>query len=184
MNTQKLTQKLTQNIIDTIKEWQIKIGYQKESIGLYYPADSLKNLLELPADTSLKTLLEQLSLFSKSNETQLGKLGISNDKERICLQIPEYGVTYIHENVPDSAFLKAFLKEITTPGCTLEKIRNVFHTFSNNVVEADLEHHGLGKVFYFMDDTIDPYVYCLEFDAFGATYHRFSKEDYEALKQD
>ena len=43
---------------------------------------------------------------------------------------------------------------------------------------------GLGKVFYFMDDTIDPYVYCLEFDAFGATYHRFSKEDYEALKQD
>ena len=36
------TEKLTQNMIDTIKEWQIKIGYQKESIGLYYPADSLK----------------------------------------------------------------------------------------------------------------------------------------------
>ena len=176
------TEKLTQNMIDTIKEWQIKIGYQKEAIGLYYPADSLKNLLELPADTSLKALLEQLSLFSNATEKQFGKLNISNEKERICLQIPEYGVTYIHENIPDSEFLKAFLKEITTPGCTLNNMRKVFYTFSDDVVEVDLEQDGLGTVFYFSNDSIDSYVYCLEFDAFGATYHRFSKEDYEALK--
>ena len=176
------TKKLTQNVIDTIKEWQIKIGYQNESMRLYYPADSLKKLLDLPEDTSLPALLEHLSIFSDTEKAVLGTLTISNEKDRICLLVPKEGVAYIHEHIPDSVFLKAFLKEITTPGCTLENIRKLFYSFSDSVVEKDLEHDGLGKVFYFTDDSIDPYVYCLEFDEFGATYHRFSKEDYEALR--
>ena len=32
-------QKLEQNLIDLIKEEQMKLGYQKETIRLYYPAD-------------------------------------------------------------------------------------------------------------------------------------------------
>lgn len=38
-------QKLEQNLIDLIKEEQMKLGYQKETIRLYYPADSLLRLL-------------------------------------------------------------------------------------------------------------------------------------------
>ena len=33
----------------------------------------------------------------------------------------------------------------------------------------------------FVNDTIDKYVYCVEWDEFGTTYHRFTKKDYENL---
>ncbi len=36
---------LEQNIIDVIAEQQAKLGYLKETVRLYYPADSLKHLL-------------------------------------------------------------------------------------------------------------------------------------------
>ena len=31
---------LKKHIIDTVKEWQMKIGYRAESMKLYYPAAS------------------------------------------------------------------------------------------------------------------------------------------------
>ena len=42
------TENLKRHIYDTVKEWQMKIGSLDESIGLYYPAESLKSLLGLP----------------------------------------------------------------------------------------------------------------------------------------
>ena len=46
----------------------------------------------------------------------------------------------------------------------------------------------MGRVFYFKgsDNTpesskIDRYVYCVELDDFGMTYHRFTWHDYEKL---
>ena len=30
---------------------------------------------------------------------------------------------------------------------------------------------------------IEPYVYCVESDEFGLTYHRFTREDYEELSR-
>ena len=38
---------LKKHIFDTIKEWQIKLGYIEEDMKLYYPAESLKVLLFL-----------------------------------------------------------------------------------------------------------------------------------------
>ena len=177
------SKKLAQNIVDTVKEWQIKIGYQNESMRLYYPSASLIELLDLDEDTGLEDLIKKLDKFALEQQSLWGKIQISNEGERVCILVPAKGVTYIHEHVPDSEFLKAFLKEITTPGCTLENIRDVFYSFSQQVKEEDLEQEGLGNVFYFEDDTIDAYVYCLEFDEFGATYHRFSKEDYKKLRK-
>ena len=55
------------------------------------------------------------------------------------------------------------------------------------------ESEGLGMVFYFLpgaDDAsadvrsgsdIDTYVYCVEEDDFGITYHRFSWSDFQKL---
>jgi len=39
---------LEKHMIDTVKEWQMKIGYQEGSMNLYYPADALAELLEIP----------------------------------------------------------------------------------------------------------------------------------------
>lgn len=174
-------QKLLQNIYDTIKEWQIKIGYQKESMGLYYPASSLKGLMGLPENISISELLKNLDIFLEENANTLGKAVVSNQEDRICLQIPKEGTAYVHEQIPASPFLKDFIQKITIPGCTLEEIKKVFYKYSTNIVEKDGIHDGLGRIFYFEDETIDPYIYCLEFDEFGATYHRFDKLDFEHL---
>ena len=174
-------QALLQNIFDTIKEWQIKIGYQEESMGLYYPATSLKNLLELSENVDLSELLKELDIFFKKEEAVLGKVEVTNQQDRICLQISKEGTAYVHENISASPFLLDFIKRITTPGCTLEEIKGVFYKYSTDVVEENGIHDGAGDVLYFKDETIDPYVYWLEVDEFGATYHRFGRADFKHL---
>lgn len=46
------TEQLERHIIDTIKEWQMKIGYKEENMRLYYPDVSLIGMLELPDGTT------------------------------------------------------------------------------------------------------------------------------------
>ena len=51
------TAALERHIIDTVKEWQMKIGYRSEEMKLYYPDVSLAGLLELAegwTESSLK----------------------------------------------------------------------------------------------------------------------------------
>ena len=55
-------QKLEQNLIDLIKEEQMKLGYQKETIRLYYPADSLLRLLG--KELSIEKLQQELESVS------------------------------------------------------------------------------------------------------------------------
>lgn len=174
-------QNLLQNIWDTIKEWQIKIGYQEESVSLYYPSSSIKHLLELPECITLEEILEVLDDFFDENTDTLGKVKVTNQQDRICLQIPEKGTAYVHEQISASPFMVDFIKKITMPGCSLEEIKKVFLKYSANIVEKEGGHDGLGTILYFEDETIDPYVYCLEFDEFGVTYHRFGKTDFKEL---
>ena len=41
---------------------------------------------------------------------------------------------------------------------------------------------GLGHDFYFDKEGVDDYIYCVEADDFGLTYHRFTWEDYVMLQ--
>ena len=50
------TENLKRHIYDTVKEWQMKIGSLDESIGLYYPAESLKSLLGLEQSPTRRQL--------------------------------------------------------------------------------------------------------------------------------
>ena len=47
--------------------------------------------------------------------------------------------------------------------------------------EADHVHDGVGRVFFYEGGAPDEYVYCVESDDFGLTYHRFTMEDYRKL---
>ena len=38
---------LEKHITDTIREWQVKIGYEGGTMKLYYPAESLRRSLSL-----------------------------------------------------------------------------------------------------------------------------------------
>ena len=103
------TNALERHIIDTVKEWQMKIGYRSEEMKLYYPDVSLAGLLELADGWTEASLKEALQEFSKETKERLGGVQISNVKDRYCVAVPAAGCTYIHENEPDSAFLRSFL---------------------------------------------------------------------------
>lgn len=174
---------LKKHIFDTIKEWQIKLGYMEEDMKLYYPADSLKALLGLSEDASQEELETALAAFAGEVHPLLGELKVSHNGGRYCLDIPPKGCAYIAKEVPEPAFLKQLLAVITAPGKTLADVRQCFVEYAAGqkvgFVEKDGVHDGMGHVFYFEDGADDCYVYCVEQNEFGLTYHRFGKEDYE-----
>ena len=74
------TNALERHIIDTVKEWQMKIGYRSEEMKLYYPDVSLAGLLELAEGWTEASLKEALQEFSKETKERLGGVQISNVK--------------------------------------------------------------------------------------------------------
>lgn len=179
---------LEKHIVDTVKEWQMKIGYMEENMKLYYPEVSLLSLLQLNENTSKQELDLALQNFSRETKERLGGVRISNEGGRYCIEVPAAGCRYIKEQVPDSEFLGMLLKVITTPGNTMKEVRACFAAFADRHGLSYREEKSLddetGRVFYFEPNEEEKYVYCVEEDDFGLTYHRFTGEDYERLLQE
>ena len=79
-------EKLIENLIEQIKEAQLKLGFVKETIRLYFPFRSLAGLLGIACENSqeLQKLLE-----NEFEDTVLGKLTFSTCKgDRIEVRIP------------------------------------------------------------------------------------------------
>ena len=73
---------LEKHITDTIREWQVKIGYEGGTMKLYYPAESLRRSLSLD---ETEDLAKALSAFCKNVQPRLGMLAISAVKDRYCV---------------------------------------------------------------------------------------------------
>lgn len=67
--------KLTNNLIDLVKEEQAKLGYRKEAIRLYYPLSSLQHILG--TTDSAEQLTEKLQKEADFAKDSLGTLDIS-----------------------------------------------------------------------------------------------------------
>ena len=106
---------LAQHMVDTVKEWQCKIGVRKEKMDLFYPLQSLKQLLQLNPADSTEQLEKTLTEFQKEYEDLVGRLHFWKEKERYGIEIPEEGVIHIAETIPDPEFLEKFLKVIQNP---------------------------------------------------------------------
>lgn len=172
---------LEENICDTIKEWQMKIGYQRERMQLYYKDSSLCSLLDVDLSLTGTALLKVLSGFSDYSKERLGECLFSCKGSRFCIEVPEQGTLFVKVHCKDSCFLREFIDAVTKKGVTLEEVKKVFSSYTKDFVWEDRRKDDLGHVFFFKDDTIDKYVYCIEWDEFGTTYHRFTKKDYENL---
>ena len=57
-------EKLLKNMTDQVKEAQLKLGYAKETVRLYYPVDSLNTIL----GSNAKDDQEMLTLLRKAFE--------------------------------------------------------------------------------------------------------------------
>ncbi len=171
------TEKLIKNIIDQIKEAQIKLGFAKETTRLYYPVESLNGMLGCRAEDDIQMLaiLEGAGL----ENGELGLLRFSAHKGRIEISVPPEGAVYVHEQVGEPAFLKAMIELFRQDHhCRISDIRNLFESFSKDYVcEKMPEGSDFDEVFYFKDALIDPYYYCVKEEMGHTIYHRFTKED-------
>ena len=170
---------LYENLKDIIKECQTKIGYTDNELNFYYPIKSLNRFLD--SDMTADELKEVLPAFSKYAEDTLGTLRFRLEGERFRFIVPREGGAYVHENVPDSAFLKEFIEETVRPGCDIDSVLEIFRKYSDKVVCKKIENDEFEYLVYFEDGHPDSYRYCLEFEFGRAVYHRFTVKEYESF---
>ncbi|MDO4324575.1 MAG: DUF3877 family protein [bacterium] len=168
---------LKKNVMDVIKESQMKLGYSRNAIGLYYQLDSLNCLLDADMDEAdMKQALQEFAMFVRE---ELGNISISESRARFCIRVPEEGVQYVHEKVEDSGFLREFIETMRGCGLNLERILRVFYHYSDKVICEKIENEEFDYLIYFEDGIPDEFWYCVKLEGGHAIYHRFTSKEYE-----
>lgn len=173
---------LEKHVTDTMKEWQIKIGNLGSELRLYYPKSSLCGYLNQSVDVEDETLRRYTEEYLRKQAVYLGAVSVSVDKERFCVCVGKQGCDYIEKNIPTPEFLSALLSTLESQ--KPERIISCFEEYARNhgtVVKQ--EKDGESNIFYFENENIEPYVYCIDQNEFGITYHRFTREDYSDLSR-
>lgn len=168
---------LEQNIIDVIQEEQVKLGYRREKIYLYYPLSSLNRFLKQEYNEA--EMNQALEKFCDRVRSRLGNLVISHENQRFCIMIPEKGVQYVHEHLTDTEFIVDFIRTIERHGCDMEEVFEVFRKHSGHVHIEQMDHGEFDYLVYFEDGVPDKYRYCLTNEGCHIIYHRFTPEDYQ-----
>lgn len=181
-----MIERFMENIIEQIKEAQLKLGFVKEVIRLYFPVSSLENLLQVHYGSGVE-LLAFLEKEKKFTDTVLGEIKFSlckDDRIEVCIS-PE-GAAYVHEQIADPVFLKHIIRLFQeNHHLTVEEICACFAQFNEHYVcekmkpEADFDY-----VLYFPDQKPDAWYYCVKMEIGHTIYHRFTREDYYALIQE
>lgn len=171
--------RLAKNLLDTLEEGQLKIGYRRESVRLYYPLASLCALLG--ETMSRERMREALVRFSQAHRETFGDIAVSNRGDRFCLEIPEQGTAYAHAHTDPDGFLAQFLAAVSRPGATLDEVIAVFRRHSDHVAVRRLSGGEFDALVCFEDGVPDDYRYCIACEPGHLSYHRFTPEDYDAF---
>lgn len=168
---------LEQVLVNSIKEVQIKLGYEKEAIRFYYPEKALIKILNMSGE-SVQETKAAMAGFKEYVEERLGPIKISKSQGRFCFEIPPQGVEYVSEHVTDNGFLKEFIETVESPGVTLAEILGVFQKYTEGkVICIDSQEEECDCIIYFEDQDVDCYRYFIKFYENHVTYHRFLSED-------
>ena len=174
-------ERFIENITEQIKEAQLKLGYTKETIRLYFPVRSLCDLIctEPMEGKDLVDLLEK-----EFQDTVLGRLTFilcKGDRIEVCISAA--GAEYVHGQVADPPFLAGIIELFRNNHClTIEEISTYFAKFSENYVCEKMEPGTeFDYVLYFADGKPDPWYYCVKIEMGHTIYHRFTEADYRSL---
>ncbi|CVI69831.1 DUF based on E. rectale Gene description [Clostridiales bacterium CHKCI001] len=168
--------RLENNIIELIKEQQIKLGYRSESVHLYYPMASLNRLMKKQWDE--QQMAKKLNEFCSQVEKKLGKLKITKNGDRFCFIVPPQGADYVHKNLSKQDFLVHFIHTISKQNCSLKDILAVFFEYSDQVQIEKMTNEEFDYLVYFEDGKPNDYRYCITVEEHHILYHRFTIEDY------
>ena len=179
--------KLEKNLIDIIKEQQMKLGYCEEEVRLYYPLSSLNHFFG--TDDSAEAMFDRLQSENQPDEFK-GKLGaveVTQHNGRFCFLIPKEGGRYVHENTTPDRFLGELIAYVGGHDCTMQGIFDLFRKYSKDVViekakdEFDYVVHFEHSDGNSSDTAGDEYYYCFKDEGCHIIYHRFLPEDYREL---
>ena len=84
----------------------------------------------------------------------------------------------MHNNMEEDEFIKALVELVGRHGCTMDEIRNLFHSYSDKIVTEPMDNGEFDEMIRF-DDGTDSYYYCFKDEGCHIIYHRFLPEDYE-----
>ena len=167
---------LEEHIKDSVMEEQAKLGFCKEVIRLYYPVGMLNNLFNTNYDA--EEMQQALTGFTDFARERLGEVTITHKKDRFCLLLPEETSVYVHEHKKENEFIHQLVELVGRPGCTMNEIRDLFHTYSENVLYEDMDNGEFDCLIRFLDKPDDPYYYCFKDEGCHIIYHRFLPDDY------
>lgn len=178
-------ERFIENIIEQIKEAQLKLGFVREVIRLYFPVPSLCALLQVEK-MSGKNLMEELKRDESFFQTPLGKITFTLCKgERIEVCIPPQGAVYVHGQIPDPPFLSHIIELFQkNHHLAIEEICKAFAQFNGNYVCEEMKPGtDFDYVLYFPEGEPDAWYYCIHMEMGHTIYHRFTEEDYKLLIQ-
>lgn len=168
-------------ILDMVKEQQMKLGYEKETVRLYFPVDSLNNIIGLQNSATKEKRKEILQKFRMDLEETLGMVKITSIGEQFCIAISPEGCEYIHKKVVENNFLKEMIALFTQHNITIEDVEKLFKKYSNQYICKAQNGIEFDYLLYFEDKKIDEYYYCVKFDKEHASYHRFNEYDIKEI---
>ena len=169
------------NIEDQIEEAQIKLGYADESVRLYYPLDSMNDILKSKYVNNVDCINSLLSNEEFVN-SELGEVELNDHGRNIEVVIGRNGVKYVYENGETSKFLVEFINAFAdNHHLKIDEIKKIFAKYGKYSCVDVPESSGFKWAIYFCDDGCDEYVYCINEEMGHTIYHRFTKRDYEKL---
>lgn len=180
MNLSDSMEELRSDLIDLVVESQIKLGQAKSSVRFYYPLESLNRLFD--TSFSAEEMENALGAFSDICRDTLGSVEVTRTENRFCFTIPAEGAKWAEREYGQNGFLTDFIAEIAKPGSCMKKLLPVFEKYSSKVVCKPVVHDEFDYLVYFEDGEPDAYRYCIHEDLGHATYHRFTKKDYDAFE--
>ena len=167
---------LERMLINSMKEVQMKLGYEEEAIRFYYPEKALVRILKIRDEE--KEIKEAMQAFKAYVKERLGEIKITKSQGRFCFLIPPAGVLYVYELKEENGFLRDFIETLEKPGTVLKDIESVFKKYSDDhYVLKRCTGEECDYILYFEDSSIDSYQYFIKFHENHATYHRFLLED-------
>ena len=170
---------LENSLIGIVMETQIKLGYSKNDLRLYYPLASLNRMFD--TDFTPAEMEEALKDFGKFSENKLGNVSATAMGDNFCFLIPAEGTAYVHEKAEDNSFLKEFIQETQKPERTIDDLLSIFNKYSDKVYAHKIDNEEFDWLVYFEDGVPDDYRYCIKFEYGMTTCHRFTPKDFEAL---
>lgn len=174
---------LFENIMDQIEEAQVKLGYADESVRLYYPLDSINDIMEGDFSSNeecIKTLISNEDFLS----SELGNIELNDHGRNIEVVIGRDGVRFVYENKKPSEFLVEFINAFAVNHhIKLDEIKAIFDKYGKYKCENVDESTGFKWALCFDDrgEAVDKYVYCINEEMGHTIYHRFTKNDYKKL---